>query len=251
MSNINYQKNELKNILFNLSQPGVLENYFQSVDSVKPFNRIYIMGCGRSGTWLLTTLFYCFSDTAVVPKELPVEYFGLLKSNASNLVLKRNDKAYERVEEIPESISIIWIVRHPFDVLTSFNEMSGRKYHIQPWRFIGEMQALKYMIDTGRLNTLIVKYEDLVKNPIDILNQIASQFKLSIKFNPNDIWHQLQLPTEAVRAMNGVREVNTDSINRFKKDQDNIPYLKRIYPRIEPMLSWVENKFGYNTDYFN
>ena len=102
-----------------LMEIGALEKRLTDIDKTKAFRRIYVMGCGRSGTWLLTGVMSTFNDVEVVAKELSVEHFGLFQTNRSILILKRDSLAYQRIKEIPQQIEIVFIVRHPFDVLTS------------------------------------------------------------------------------------------------------------------------------------
>ncbi len=240
------QKNELTDMLKHLALPGELGKALAHIDSSAPHRRIYIMGCGRSGTWLLISLFSSFKNIALVAKELPVEYFGVIGTDAPVLVLKRDYRAYQLIEEIPTSISIIWIVRHPFDVLTSHNPMDSRRYYIQPWRFIGEMYALKYLIETRRSDTLIIKYEDLVRDPVGMQQRIADQFGLSIGFPPDQINERFNAPREANIAMHGLRKIDDSSVGKFRQDPEKIKYLRKILPRIQPALAWVADEFSYD-----
>ncbi len=241
-------KDRLRGALSRLAVPGALAQSLSIADASFPCKRIYVMGCGRSGTWLLTSMFSSFSNVALVSKELPVEYFGVLKAHAdaAALVIKRNNRSYERVEDIPAQIGIIWIVRHPFDVLTSHNPMSGRNYHIEPWRFLGEMLALQYLIGSKRPGLQVVKYEDLVRDPASVQQKIATHFGLSVEFPPNEIASRFRPPAEAERAMHGVRDIDLASVSRYKHDPKHIEHLRRIFPRIRPVLDWLEQEFGYD-----
>lgn len=111
-----------RNALHQLSQPGSLDAQMAIMDRDRPLKRIYIMGCGRSGTWLLTAVMSTFQDVYLVPKELDVEHFGLFSTTSSTLVLKRNWNSFERIEQIPAQVQIAYIVRHPYDVLSSYKD---------------------------------------------------------------------------------------------------------------------------------
>ena len=87
----------------------------------KKLNRVYVMGCGRSGTWLLLALLSSLEDVCIIPKELGVEYFGVFSTKCSTLIIKRSFDAFLKVRGIPKDIEITYIIRHPFDVLTSQN----------------------------------------------------------------------------------------------------------------------------------
>ena len=100
---------------------GALDARLTQIDADRPIKRIYIMGCGRSGTWLLTAVMSTFKGVCVLSKEVPIDFFGRLTTTGAALILKRNSDAYQHIEQIPQRIGIIYIVRHPFDVLTSNN----------------------------------------------------------------------------------------------------------------------------------
>ncbi|MFO1120819.1 MAG: hypothetical protein U1F47_00620 [Hyphomicrobiales bacterium] len=112
-----------KEIAF-LRQPGALERQMVLIDRGdrrQPLGRICVMGCGRSGTWLLTAVLSSFAGFDFGPEEVPLEYFGPVTTDRPVLVLRRDAMAHQRVEQIPDDIQIVFIVRHPFDVLTSHN----------------------------------------------------------------------------------------------------------------------------------
>jgi len=240
------QQKNLTEALKRLSEPGELGKAIAQLDSAVTHRRIYLMGCGRSGTWLLTSLFSSFDNVSLVAKELPIEYFGVLKTNAPVLAIKRDRHAYQLVEEIPPSIEIVWIVRHPFDVLTSHNPMESRRYYIQPWRFVGEMLALKYLVENRQAGTLVIRYEDLVQDPIGTQQRIAERFGLSIGFPPDQINEKFHAPPEADIAMHGQRKIDSASVGKFRNHPENIEHLRKIYPRVEPVLAWVAKEFSYD-----
>jgi hypothetical protein len=212
-----------------LMKKGALEKRLTDIDKTKAFRRIYVMGCGRSGTWLLTGVMSTFNDVEVVVKELAVEHFGLFQTDRSILILKRDSVAYQRIKEIPQQIEIVFIVRHPFDVLTSHLPISRRPYHILPHRWLGEMLALQYLLDTGRKNTKIIRYEDLVSKPVESQRELARFFTL-----------QIRVPLDQVVKM------DQSSIGKYKLDTTKIQYLQRIKPDLGDMLSWVAKTYNYD-----
>jgi hypothetical protein len=54
------------------------------------FDRVFVLGCGRSGTWLLMQLLSTLADQDIVPKELPVQAFGIFATRTSRLLIKRH-----------------------------------------------------------------------------------------------------------------------------------------------------------------
>lgn len=208
------------------------------------------MGCGRSGTWLITALMSTFKDVCLLAKELPVEYFGIVSTNSPTLIIKRNFRSHETVENIPEDIGILYILRHPFDVLTSVNPAEasvGSKYYISPNRWLSEMLALRYLIETGRSNTVVVTYEDLVTNPVGIQTRLSEYFNLERERSPDDI-QEFDAPPAARLAMHGLRKIDQQSLYRYKGQQETIDYLRKIRPRLGHLLEWVSEVYGYDID---
>ena len=229
-----------------LENPDVFETRLAQMDRIHSLRRIYVMGCGRSGTWLLTALMTTFEDVEVLPKEVPVELFGLTPSAKSTLVLKRNYKAYRHVENISDRIELLHIVRHPFDVLTSYNPMSSRKYHISPDRWLGEMLALRYLIESARKHFLVIRYEDLVDDPPKVQLDLAGRLHLSIKSDATKIDETFVASDRATNAMHGLRKIDRNSVGQYRADATKLEYLRSISRRVEPMLPWVAQHFGYD-----
>ena len=229
-----------------LESPGALEQRLATLDAAKSTNRIFLMGCGRSGTWLLTTLMSCFDDTEVVASELPVEAFGLRETASATLVIKRRWDSYTRVDAIPDAIHILYIMRHPFDVLTSHNPVTGKKYHVSPQRWLGEVAALRRLLDSGRERVLIVTYEDLVREPDSTTMKIADSFDLAVRKLPSQAIATADLPAEAVSAMRGLRPISSASVARYLNEPDSVAFLKKAAPILREELDWVARYFGYD-----
>jgi hypothetical protein len=229
-----------------LANNGELEARLRAIDATDQKQRIFILGCGRSGTWLLTGIMSTFRDVAIIPAEVPVKLFGLMTSSKPIQVMKRSMRSFESVERIPPRISILYIVRHPFDVLTSFNKTTRRKYHISPARWLGEIMALQFLVNTQRPATKIVRYEDLVEDPLRVQGQIADFFGLARDVDANQFLNTFHPPPEATAAMHGLRPIDCRSVGRWKSANENIDYLRSIRPRLGGMLDWVGNKFDYD-----
>ena len=230
--------------LLRLKEPKALKDKLAEIDRTRPFRRIYVMGCGRSGTWLLTHVMGTFNDTEVVRRELTFEYFGLLVTNCSILILKRNNIAYQRIEEIPECIEIASIIRNPFDVLTSHLPSTNRPYHILPDRWLGEMLSLQYLLDTNRKNTKIIRYEDLVSRPFDAQADLADFFSLRVGISFDKLKTSSNNPTEAATHLS--RTIDVNSIDKYKRDPKKLEYLKTIKPKLGRTLDWVAETYNYD-----
>ncbi len=227
-----------------LKAPGALERQLIDIDTGHPFRRIYVMGCGRSGTWLLTHVMGMFHETEVILRELAFEYFGLYATCGGTLVLKRDHTAYQRIEQIPECIEIAYILRHPFDVLTSHLPSSNRPYHILPDRWLGEMMSLRYLLDAGRKHTKIIRYEDLVGAPYETQSELANFFGLRIGASIDTLYTSSNNPTEGATHL--ARTIDINSIGKFKRDPKKIEYLRSIKPSLEQTLHWVAKTYSYD-----
>lgn len=228
--------------------PGALETRLDQIDGFRPIERIFIMGCGRSGTWLLTGLMSTFNDVCVVAKETPVELFGQLTSTGQTLILKRNGVAFKRFTDIPARIKIAYIIRHPFDVLTSRHPATKRRlYHITPTRWAGEMEALRAALESGREHLCVVRYEDLVTDSGATEKKLSDELGLKPKMPVQDFTTAFRPSKRASRAMHGIRRIDSQSLYKYKNDPERIAYLKSIEPQLGETLDWVASRFGYDT----
>jgi hypothetical protein len=232
--------------LARLRSPSALISRLRDIDTHSRFRRLYIMGCGRSGTWLLTAVIGTLQSADVVMHEVPVEAFGQLITTSQLLVLKRDPRAYLTVESIPDCIEIVWIVRHPFDVLTSSNAMTLSKYHISPGRWIGEMTSLQYLMETRRPLFKLFRYEDLVERPEEGQQAIASWIGLPIAKAISEVHKNPNISEAAIKAMHGLRPIDNLSVGKFRNDPERLAYLSAIYPRIRRHAEWIADQFGYD-----
>lgn len=230
--------------LSRLQEPDALIKRLTEIDQIKAFRRILVMGCGRSGTWLLTQIMSTFLDADVVCKELACEYFGLLTTSCSVLVLKRDHLAYQRIEKIPECIEIAYIIRHPFDVLTSHLPKSRRPYHILPDRWLGEMGALRHLTDSDRKLTKVVRYEDLVSRPVDAQEELGSFFSLRIGVPAEQLYTVSNNSAES--TAHRLRKIDSASIGKYRRDPEKIDYLRTIRPQLWQALEWVGQTYNYD-----
>ncbi|MFT3730993.1 MAG: hypothetical protein QM780_06125 [Hyphomicrobium sp.] len=226
---------------------GALEGRLDRIDGHRPIDRIFVMGCGRSGTWLLTGLMSTFKDTCVVAKEVPVELFAQLTTTGRTLVLKRNNVSFERLSQIPARIKIAYAIRHPFDVLTSHNPTSAHVYHIDVARWLGEMSALRAALEDGRQNFCIIRYEDLAGDAAGVQKKLANELGLEVASSASELASVFKPSGKAESAMHGLRGIDTRSLNVYKNDPQRIAYLRSIRPQLGEMLDWVAKRFSYDT----
>jgi hypothetical protein len=212
-----------------------------------PRNQIFIMGCGRSGTWLLAALFTTFKDTELGPDEVEVEHFASYSTQCANLVLKRGPKSYLRPTAPPPEVRLVYIIRHPFDVLTSHNSINGRKYHLGPRRWCGEMEAL-WQLEGGGRQITVVRYEDLVTDPVGVQARLARAFGLEISVGIEDLPSTFKPAPGTAKAMHGVWPIDQNSLYRYRHDPEKVAHLRAIRSRLEPHLTRIAARSGYDTD---
>lgn len=148
--------------------------------------KIFITGCAKSGTTLLLRMCYAFKNTKVLYREgfdgheLPFDEFVSAKSDEKFLIGKRHppailsnifseelDRQYEIIKD--QNISIINVVRDGRDVI-----LSDGKY-VKPRRWI---ESIKQRDVFGDIIDLEVKYEDLVRKPNMVQEEMKTRFGL-------------------------------------------------------------------------
>jgi len=139
---------------------------------------VFIAGCARSGTSLLKQLMAVFADTAVFPRERTVWHFlDMADLPERTLVVKRTAECHRTLHRLPDDVSLIYCVRHPYDCLTSAHPQTVhlRPFHVTQDRWIAEYGALDRLRrrQPGR-RICYVRYEDLVTQPDAIQNEIAA-----------------------------------------------------------------------------
>jgi hypothetical protein len=221
-------------------------------DKGMPRRRIYIMGCGRSGTTMLMSMMRCFAGTFVLIDherggEDSIGRFATLDAPERVHVIKRDAIAHQFAHLIPDCIDVLHIVRHPLDVLVSDLKLDKTwERYIKPDRWEQEMSSLRALIDHRPM--LVVRYEDLVADPDQVQAVIASGFNLrpSVPFSQ---FHQAFEPAKIIAdTMNGIRAPSTGSIGRWSKTSDSVDYCRSLLPEIRSQVEWVCERFGYDFD---
>ena len=83
---LNPHESYIKQHLRMLAKPGILAEWIDRHRELKFINRVFVMGCGRSGTWLLTGVMNTYQATKVLPYEMDIAYFGLVYCDEDTLV---------------------------------------------------------------------------------------------------------------------------------------------------------------------
>lgn len=196
--------------------------------------KIFIAGCARSGTSLTKNLMRCFEDTYVVQKETPVDKFNELDGESGWLVIKRTAGSYRRLHKLSSDIDLIYCLRHPVDVMTSQHPKTKhlRRFHVTSDRWTGERDALiRLRKEQPKRRILYIRYEDLVREPDRIQNEISKSFGLTprIKFSED--------PDNPIVA---------SSIEKWRSQPELLSYLLAMEPEFLRRVSEFCGEFGYN-----
>ncbi len=203
-----------------------------------PSMKIFIAGCGRSGTTLTRDLFNCFEDTFVLVEglygEAPVSRFASLTRPESHLVIKRTGECWQTLAALPDDVELLYCVRHPFDTLTSTHPLSKqwRRFHIDTDRWKSEYLALRALrTRQPQRRIFVLRYEALTQNPDSSQEKIAAHFGL--------------IPTQRFSAnMLGI-QISAASIEKWKREREFVAYLETISFRYRLLMREFCDEFGY------
>jgi hypothetical protein len=200
--------------------------------------KLFIAGCGRSGTTLIRDLMNCFHDTYVFVEnpygEASFSHFRDISHIASHVIIKRTGECWRTLPSLPADTGLIYCVRHPLDVLTSTHPLTKhlRRFHITPQRWDSEYSALGLLQDSQpKRHIFTLKYEDLVNTPDLIQEKIAEHFSLipNYRFTENPAGIQ----------------IFTNSIEKWQKDPDLYAYLQTIPYRFRQSIDRFCQEFEY------
>ena len=215
--------------------------------------QIYIMGCGRSGTTLMLALMSCFEDTftlvddAKVPGEDDYQAFERIAGQSErHHVIKRSSGAYKVATEIPREIGLVYMVRHPLDVMTSTLNYRQQQYenYIPPDRWLAEAEALRAVIESGRSNCLVVSYEQLVTSPDATQEIMATSFGLEPGRPFSKFQDAFVASKDIDETLNGFRPVDAKSVGRWR-DPVHREHLRQVWEAVQPTGKWFCDRFGY------
>lgn len=197
-------------------------------------NRIFIAGCARSGTTLSRRLMGCFDDVHVHADEAPYRTLLEMDRPEFNLVVKRTYESHKDIEHLPDSIGLIYCVRHPFDVLTSSHPetVNERRFHVTTERwdaeFDGLMRLRKAQPDRAVFH---LRYEDLIAEPDIVQGRIARSFGLS----PVTLYSR--------DADNPIRAT---SLRKWERNEDFRIYLRGLPAAFLARVESFCREFGYD-----
>ncbi|MEP6355089.1 MAG: hypothetical protein ABJ081_00205 [Hyphomicrobiales bacterium] len=206
---------------------------------------VHIVGISpRTGTTLLAELMTCcFEFDGWAAHELNIYYSP--KPKVARYCSK-NPRDLLRVSRYLKRFSKLWVlcmVRDPRDIIVSRHRLAPDTF----WSNLGiiepRFKALNRMSNHPRFIT--VHYEDLVTDPDKIQAELEATIPFLQRKHAFSSFEQVARPAQkSLRAMNGLRAISTDSINRWKNDLPRVKAQIERYSTMDEMLQVL----GYETN---
>lgn len=209
--------------------------------------RIYITGCGRSGTTILQHLFDAFENIEIIYSEIA----WTVLVNKQNTVTKRlfnvggdglgiywNPEVFNQLNDF--EISVLHIIRHPFDVLTSKLRNIERFISLETYLNVFNTIPLEKKI----LNDyFLIRFEDMVTFPDKTQKILAEKYNLNIKYK----WSEYPLDPEEERkknprwpAMKKVRPLSPSVVGRWERKEKDVKYIQELVDNNPELLDICE-----------
>lgn len=212
--------------------------------------RVHIVGCPRSGTTLLMELLstcfssdgYCEHEMSIF-KDIPKE---TIEDKSAALYFSKQPSDIKHINHIffrDSQLFVIYLTRDPRAVMASIHRQNTQQYfcNYRIWKDCdGAAQVYQ---DHPRF--LYLRYEDLVADPDKCQAKIEHQFDfMRRKFRFTEFEQHAQPSTQAERAMNGLRAVNTQSLSSWMQ------HLPRIKQQLQsnPELARDLQRLNYEVD---
>lgn len=206
--------------------------------------RLHIVGCPRSGTTLLMELMStCFANGGYCEHELSI-FEPIEQVEGIYFTKQPNDiKQLRHIFHRDDQLFVIYMGRDPRAVLSSRHRENPEQYFCN-YRVWSECDraAARYR-DHPRF--LGLRYENLVTRPDAVQSLITQQFLFLTQLYRFSEYHEYARPSAASqRAMNGLREVNRESLEKWR---GHLPRVAEQYHR-HPELAGDLVRLGYEPD---
>lgn len=185
----------------------------------------------------------CFRSSGFCAHEMSI--FEAVEQTGEVYFSKQpNDiKQLRHIFDPDEELFIIYMGRDPRAVITSKHKESPEQYFCN-YRVWSECDRASQRY-SGHPRFLQLRYEDLVDRPDSLQDRIKEQFNFLDYQHPFSEYQKFAAPSEASsRAMNGLREVNKSSLNKWR---EHLPHLAMQY-QLHPGLADDLIRLGYEPD---
>jgi len=206
--------------------------------------RLHIVGCPRSGTTLLMELIStCFASGGYCEHELSI-FAPVEETEGVYFTKQPNDiKQLRHIFHGDEQLHVVYMGRDPRAVITSKHGENPDQYFCN-YRVWSECDraAAGYRKHPRFLD---LRYEDLVTRPDEVQALITQKFSFLQQQHRFSDYHQHAQPSaDSQRAMNGLREVNRDSLEKWRQ---HLPRVAEQYRRHRELSADLV-RLGYEED---
>ena len=208
--------------------------------------RLHIVGCPRSGTTLLMELIStCFYSDGFCEHEKSI-FQPLEQHLEPELYFTKQPNDIKQLHHIfnkDDNLFVIYSGRDPRAVISSKHRESPDQYFCN-YRVWSESDRAAQHYE-GHPRFMSLRYEDLVLNANQVQRSMVEQFPFLQTRHLFSEFSEFARPSSASRrAMNGLREVNADSLEKWR---DHLPRVAQQY-RQHPALAEDLCRLGYEPD---
>ncbi|MFT6288012.1 MAG: hypothetical protein ACJA09_002769 [Alcanivorax sp.] len=222
--------------------------------------RLHIVGCPRSGTTLLMELLTtCFYSSGYCSHEVSIFATPEIDSDFLYITKQPNDiKQISHIFPRDPMLHIIYMGRDPRAVVSSMHRERPGEYfcNYRVWQEC-DRAATRY---AGNKRFLGLRYEDLVADPNAVQQSIANRFTFLERLHDFSDYQQFAQPSvQSSRAMNGLRGVDPNSLNKWRDHLPRIAEQLARHPSLaqdlirlnyEPDDQWLETLIGVKPELF-
>lgn len=162
------------------------------------------------------------------------------------LVASRDaDNSYDMDAELLRAhtgIKIIWMLRNPLDILTSYHPDKPDKFYMPPLKVLKSLEL--YQRFRHEPQVLSVRYEELVSNPGAVQARIADAFQVEPLRDFTEGYKHFPRFVQNVRAMHSIRPIDAGSVQKWKSNPRYRDYLQQTLAE-HPVLIFVARECGY------
>lgn len=207
---------------------------------------LLVCGCARSGNTLMSYLCATGFDRVYrhpgeenplsVDTDDPKKY---------DWIVSKRPKLEKKIPDLVkrQDFYIIYMLRDPRAVLVSHHPVMGKKFYTPPERWIESAERIDKFKKHDRV--MIVKFEDLVLNPMACQKEIAARFGLVPSLNFDECYKNFEaLDKNGTKSMHGARKFDKSRISPWKGDKTLEKYLKTVFEKY-PIIKELMNKYGY------
>jgi len=242
-------------------------------------NNTLILGCARSGTSILGEFFECLPGYSFLfePQLVPRAYRAAIDTCQPPIAIKRPKTAPEHAAtctpglafdwpqlraSLPEPLTIIWIVRHPFDTICSLRPGILNQWNHSPrppgWQELQqhpwEIQCANHWANINGVGFAalyeqvhVIKYENLVANPGAMAEVLCQWIGCPLPPPPEAMTWAASVGNRkgsgAYEAKRQDRWSETNHQVRVGRHWENLTPGQREL--VHPIVSAVASNFGY------